>query len=242
MIPCCTISLSREIKIESLTCKTAQSSQYFNGQINSGNIYGGDSTTTCKQDSYICLDRSSYKKTLNICLKDQSANYIPSAGAIQSGFRTFSEGMSALPDCQLKDPNYRNDDLTPNLLKNSPSRIETRLLRPAVGPIIRGFEAEVNKGLDIGGKAGNPVLAAGSGVVMYAGDGVPGYGNLIIIEHSPELITTYAHNRKILVISDQTVKKGQKIAEMGQSGTDRVKLHFEVRRNGKPVDPEPYFR
>ncbi|HPW84579.1 MAG TPA: peptidoglycan DD-metalloendopeptidase family protein, partial [Rhodoferax sp.] len=94
---------------------------------------------------------------------------------------------------------------------------------------------------DIGGALGDPVLAAAEGKVVYAGSGLRGYGNLIILKHNNTYLTAYAHNKSLLVKEDQTVKKGQKIAEMGDSDADRVKLHFEVRRQGKPVDPSKYL-
>jgi lipoprotein NlpD len=109
---------------------------------------------------------------------------------------------------------------------------------PSAGTVIAGFdEAKNNKGLDISGKLGDPVLAAGDGHVVYAGSGLRGYGNLIILKHNNTFLTAYAHNQTLLVREDQAVRKGQKIAEMGQSDADRVKLHFEIRRQGKPVDP-----
>ena len=112
---------------------------------------------------------------------------------------------------------------------------------PGNGPVVAGFDEVKNKGLDIGGAAGDPVLAAGEGKVVYAGAGLRGYGNLIILKHNNTYLTAYAHNQTLLVKEDQTVKKGQKIAEMGSSDADRVKLHFEVRRQGKPVDPAKYL-
>jgi lipoprotein NlpD len=112
---------------------------------------------------------------------------------------------------------------------------------PGNGPVVAGFDEVKNKGLDIGGNAGDPVLAAGEGKVVYAGAGLRGYGNLIILKHNNTYLTAYAHNQTLLVKEDQTVKKGQKIAEMGNSDADRVKLHFEVRRQGKPVDPVKYL-
>ncbi|WP_416561077.1 peptidoglycan DD-metalloendopeptidase family protein [Limnohabitans sp. yimb22184] len=108
---------------------------------------------------------------------------------------------------------------------------------PANGVLIAGFDEAKNKGLDIGGKAGDPVMAAADGQVVYAGSGLRGYGNLIILKHNNTFLTAYAHNQALLVKEDQKVRKGQKIAEMGKSDADRVKLHFEVRRQGKPVDP-----
>jgi hypothetical protein len=91
------------------------------------------------------------------------------------------------------------------------------------------------------GKAGDPVLAAADGQVVYAGAGLRGYGNLIILKHNNTFLTAYAHNQALLVKEDQKVRKGQKIAEMGKTDADRVKLHFEIRRQGKPVDPAKYL-
>jgi lipoprotein NlpD len=112
---------------------------------------------------------------------------------------------------------------------------------PASGNVIGGFDEVKNKGLDIGGKAGDPVLAAADGQVVYAGSGLRGYGNLIILKHNNTFLTAYAHNQALLVKEDQKVRKGQKIAEMGKTDADRVKLHFEIRRQGKPVDPAKFL-
>lgn len=112
---------------------------------------------------------------------------------------------------------------------------------PAQGTVLAGFDEAKNKGVDIGGKAGDAVVASADGRVVYAGAGLRGYGNLIILKHNNTFLTAYAHNQTLVVKEDQTVKKGQKIAEMGNSDADRVKLHFEVRRQGKPVDPSRYL-
>lgn len=112
---------------------------------------------------------------------------------------------------------------------------------PAQGSVLTGFDEAKNKGLDIGGTAGDAVLAAADGRVVYVGASLRGYGNLIILKHNNTYLTAYAHNQVLLVKEDQTVRRGQKIAEMGNSDADRVKLHFEVRRQGKPVDPAKYL-
>jgi lipoprotein NlpD len=112
---------------------------------------------------------------------------------------------------------------------------------PASGSVLAGFDEAKNKGLAIAGKAGDPVLAAADGKVVYAGAGLRGYGNLVILKHNNTFLTAYAHNQTLLVKEDQSVKKGQKIAEMGSTDADRVKLHFEIRRSGKPVDPARYL-
>ena len=112
---------------------------------------------------------------------------------------------------------------------------------PSNGSLIGGFDEAKNKGLDISGKAGDAVMASADGQVVYAGAGLRGYGNLIILKHNNTFLTAYAHNQKLLVKEDQKVRKGEKIAEMGSSDADRVKLHFEVRKQGKPVDPSKFL-
>lgn len=112
---------------------------------------------------------------------------------------------------------------------------------PSNGALIAGFDEVKNKGLKIGGKLGDPVVASADGRVVYAGSGLRGYGNLVILKHNETYLTAYAHNQTLLVKEDQTVRKGQRIADMGSSDADRVMLHFEVRRQGKPVDPAKYL-
>lgn len=112
---------------------------------------------------------------------------------------------------------------------------------PSDGRIIATFDEGKNKGIDIAGKMGQQVMAAGSGKVMYAGSGIRGYGNLVIVKHSNSLLSAYAHNRTIVVKEGQNVTKGQVIAEMGDSDADTVKLHFEIRQQGKPVDPSKFL-
>ena len=113
---------------------------------------------------------------------------------------------------------------------------------PAAGRILAGFvENSGNKGLDLAGQSGETVAASAAGRVVYSGQGLRGYGKLIIIKHNKTYLSAYAHNSQILVREGQVVAKGQKIAEMGSSDTDRVKLHFEIRRFGRPVDPLKYL-
>jgi lipoprotein NlpD len=112
---------------------------------------------------------------------------------------------------------------------------------PTSGKVIAPFSESGNKGLDFAGKAGEPVLAAGDGKVVYAGAGLRGYGELVIVKHNATFLSAYAHNRKILVKEGQQVTRGQKIAEMGNTDSDSVKLHFEIRKQGKPVDPAQYL-
>jgi len=115
---------------------------------------------------------------------------------------------------------------------------ETVLSGPAKGKVIASFnEASNLKGVDISGKMGQPVFASAPGKVVYSGSGLRGYGKLVIIKHNKTYLSAYAHNSQILVKEGQSVVKGQRIAEMGDSDTDQVKLHFEIRRLGKPADP-----
>jgi lipoprotein NlpD len=114
---------------------------------------------------------------------------------------------------------------------------ELNFVWPAQGTVVANFDEAKNKGVSIAGRVGDPVVAAADGRVVYAGAGLRGYGNLVILKHNNTYLTAYAHNQALLVREDQAVRQGQKIAEMGSSDTDRVKLHFEVRRQGKPVDP-----
>lgn len=114
---------------------------------------------------------------------------------------------------------------------------------PANGQLISLYSSNssLNKGIDIAGDLGQPVYAASTGNVVYAGSGLRGYGELVIIKHNDTYVSAYGHNHRLLVREGQRVKAGEKIAEMGSTGTDRVKLHFEIRRQGKPVDPLQYL-
>ena len=114
-------------------------------------------------------------------------------------------------------------------------------LWPAKGRVIAGFSEPNNKGIDIAGKAGDAVIAAAGGRVIYTGSGIRGLGKLIVIRHDNNFQSVYAHNREILVKEGQTVTRGQKIAELGETDSDTPKLHFEIRKSGRPVDPARYL-
>jgi lipoprotein NlpD len=107
--------------------------------------------------------------------------------------------------------------------------------------VINVFSESSNKGIDMVGRLGDPVIAAADGQVVYVGTGLRGYGELVLIKHNANFLSAYAHNRKIFVKEKERIARGQKIAEMGDSDSEVVKLHFEIRRNGKPVDPLPYL-
>lgn len=117
--------------------------------------------------------------------------------------------------------------------------VTIKLVRPAQGATLTAFNGTTSKGIDIGGQPGDPVLAAADGRVTYVGKDVRAYGNMIIIKHNDVFLTAYAHNRTMLVEENDAVRQGQKIAEMGSTGTTGTKLHFEVRRNGVAVNPQP---
>ncbi|HKU01049.1 MAG TPA: peptidoglycan DD-metalloendopeptidase family protein [Paraburkholderia sp.] len=115
------------------------------------------------------------------------------------------------------------------------------LVWPAQGRVVEPFEPGTTRGIEIAGKAGDPVIAAADGKVMYAGTGLNEYGSLIIVQHNKDFLTAYSHNRRLLVKTGDVVRQGQQIAEMGSENNDRVAVLFEVRRDGKPVDPMPYL-
>ena len=112
---------------------------------------------------------------------------------------------------------------------------------PTEGTVTSNFAKSGRKGVNISGRLGQSVLAAADGRVVYAGGGLRGYGELIIVKHNKRFLSAYAHNNRILVKEGDTVRVGQRIAEMGSTGTDKVMLHFEIRRDGNPVDPVRYL-
>ena len=111
---------------------------------------------------------------------------------------------------------------------------------PASGRVIQSF-SESSKGIALGGSAGDPVVAAADGKVIFSGNGPRGYGNLVIVKHSNDLLSVYAHNRSLAVKEGQSVKRGQKLAELGETGGTTPRLHFEIRQQGKPVDPAAFL-
>lgn len=124
----------------------------------------------------------------------------------------------------------------------SPGAAAGTFLWPASGHVAGRFNGGTNKGIDIRGNAGDPVVAAAGGRVVYVGSKLRGWGNLVMVKHNDEFITAYAHNRKILVRENEQVKAGQQIAEMGSSDSNVTQLHFELRRKGNAVDPMPYLK
>uniref|UniRef100_B1XU69 Peptidase M23 n=1 Tax=Polynucleobacter necessarius subsp. necessarius (strain STIR1) TaxID=452638 RepID=B1XU69_POLNS len=143
-----------------------------------------------------------------------------------------------------KKPSADKADSSPATLESAKTEVIAepgiRLSWPAKGKVTGEF-SETNKGIDIAGKVGEPILAASDGKVVYAGNSLRGYGNLVIVKHDNTYLTAYAHNSKLLVKEGDAVRKGQKIAEMGDTDANAAKLHFELRVNGKPVNPTPYL-
>lgn len=126
-------------------------------------------------------------------------------------------------------------------VRPAPAPAPAAFIRPAAGPTLSRFDGKSNKGLDIAGSLGDPIVAAADGRVVYVGSELRGYGNMVIVKHNDTFLSAYAHAQSILVKEKDVVRQGQKIAEMGSSGADRVKLHFELRKQGTAVDPEPYL-
>ena len=164
-----------------------------------------------------------------------SASSTPSSSSRTTVFRRPANGASA--GTAVVVPSVANKSAAVPMPPAGPA--PTGWGWPSNGILIGKFSSNgsLNKGIDIAGDLGQPVLAASDGTVVYAGSGLRGYGELVIIKHSETYVSAYGHNRRLLVQEGQQVKVGQTIAEMGSTGTDRVKLHFEIRRQGKPVDP-----
>ncbi|MET0542967.1 MAG: peptidoglycan DD-metalloendopeptidase family protein [Variovorax sp.] len=122
-----------------------------------------------------------------------------------------------------------------------PPAAKPAFAKPAAGPTLARFDGKQNKGLDIGGAQGDPIVATADGRVVIVSNALRGYGTMIIVKHNETYISAYAHIDRALVKENDVVRQGQQIAEMGKSGTDRVKLHFEIRKQGVAVNPEPYL-
>jgi lipoprotein YgeR len=151
------------------------------------------------------------------------------AATTNGGARSSSRGSGAAAPAPRSAP----DDVSPPPAPAS----AISLIWPVNGTVIRRFDGSNAKGIDIAASAGTPVIAAAAGTVVYAGNGLRGYGNLLILKHNADYLTAYAHNRVLLVKEGQSVTQGEKIAEMGDTDTDRVMLHFELRYQGRSIDP-----
>lgn len=162
----------------------------------------------------------------------QVLRVVPPAGAASTSGALRSNGGSGSGASASAAPRPAPTDNAP---ATAPSSIS--LVWPADGTVIRRFDGGNSKGIDIAGSAGTPIVAAAPGTVVYAGNGLRGYGNLLILKHNADYLTAYAHNRVLFVKEGEAVKRGQKIAEMGDTDTNRVMLHFELRYQGRSIDP-----
>ena len=180
---------------------------------------------------------------------DQVIRVVPprSAKAATSRVEVKQEKPSPSKDIAKPAEKMKEEKLAKNEAKTEKSNndpvadVGIKLSWPSKGNVIDRFDESKNKGIDISGKSGDPIQAAADGKVVYAGNSLRGYGNLVIVKHDNTYLTAYAHNRTLLVKEGDSVKKAQKIAEMGNTDADQVKLHFEVRKHGKPVDPMAYL-
>ena len=183
-----------------------------------------------------------YPKALKLAATDNAAKQLPQLSegttiASQPAETVISKNTPAVPPAPVigkTEPDNSADN------KTGKTSTDGKWQWPTQGNVIRGF-SEQNKGINISGKLGQAILAAGDGKVVYSGNGLRGYGKLIIIRHDKTYLSAYAHNNALLVKEGQSVKKGQKIAEMGNTDSDQVKLHFEIREMGKPVDPSKFL-
>ncbi|MBN56728.1 peptidoglycan DD-metalloendopeptidase family protein [Thalassolituus sp. UBA3500] len=160
------------------------------------------------------------------------------ASAPRVSVRNPSNSPTPVAPAKVSKP--KNGQISPKPVPTGPV---SDWLWPSDGKIIGQFSTRkpVNKGIDLAGSMGESILAAAAGTVVYAGTGLRGYGNLVIIRHNEKFLSAYAHASRITVSEGQEIKAGGKIAEKGSTGTDKVKLHFEIRENGKPVNPLKYL-
>lgn len=157
----------------------------------------------------------------------------PGANAVAGAPIRTSPGAAPAPNSST-EPSRAGPETAP------PAR-GISLIWPTTGKVIHGFDGVTYKGIDIANTAGTPIVAAAPGTVVYAGNGLRGYGNLVIVKHDADFLTAYAHNQALLVKEGERVAQGQKIAEMGDTDNDRVALHFELRYGGKSIDPSRYL-
>lgn len=182
-------------------------------------------------------------QVINLDLQLSTQKNIENGHVSPGNVTILSKKEKVFPDSSVssrKENKTHRVDSTNKITAKSPA---PQWRWPAQGVVLSSFQGNdgFNKGIDLGGKLGEPVLAAAGGQVVYAGSGLRGYGKLLIIKHNETFLSAYAHNERLRVKEGDLVKVGQVIADMGSSGTDRVKLHFEIRRDGTPVDPLKYL-
>ena len=178
-------------------------------------------------------------KALRLPYSDQNLALLQQGDTVGASAGAVPKPAAPLPSAAPKPEPAKPEPPKAAVVDSDPDAID--FIWPAKGSLLAGFSEPSNKGVDIGGKPGDPVLAAASGQVLYTGTGIRGFGKLIVIRHEGGFSSVYAHNREILVKEGQSVARGQRIAELGDTDTDRPKLHFEIRKSGKPVDPLRYL-
>ena len=208
----------------------------FNAISGDYTIYQGQVIKINLSDSVI-KNRSNLAEKINISNKSSDKSVIKKTSTTIETIKKIKKAPKKAPARQKKS-NERKINITK---KGAPIRQSNiRWQWPAKGKVVKEFSNE-NKGLDLSGRLGESVYAAASGIVVYAGNGIIGYGNLIIIKHSEEFLSAYAHNSVIFIKEKSFIKAGEKIAEIGSSGTTKTVLHFEIRKDGKPVNPIKYL-
>ena len=183
-------------------------------------------------------DKRPYSDSALAELQKPESNGNSASSSANAGASRMGDVKNGVPPVAMLMPNPGPATVVPN-----PAPVEDDNISwiwPTAGKVASKFD-DGRRGIDIAGRSGQQILAASGGKVMYAGAGIRGYGNLVIVKHTSNLLSAYAHNKTILVKEGQTVSKGQKIAEMGNSDSDVVKLHFEIRQQGKPVDPSKFL-
>jgi len=174
-------------------------------------------------------------------LKQANAAAKSAAGGASTGMASVPPQTSAQESVQAATPVPDAAEVREVTQETRRHASSVTLAWPASGSVVEAFQPGETRGIEIGGKPGDPVRAAADGKVMYAGTGLNSYGSLIIVQHNKDFLTAYSHNRKLLVKMGDVVRKGQQIAEMGDESNSRVWVGFEVRHDGKPVDPLPYL-
>jgi lipoprotein NlpD len=178
-------------------------------------------------------------KALRLPYSDQNLALLQRGDTAGASAAAVPKPAAPAPSIATAAPKPEPAKPEPAAVDRDPDAID--FIWPAKGGLLAGFAEPNSKGVDIGGKPGDPVVAAAAGQVLYTGTGIRGFGKLIVIRHEGGFSSVYAHNREILVKEGQSVTRGQRIAELGDTDADRPKLHFEIRKSGKPVDPLRYL-
>ena len=168
----------------------------------------------------------------------------PGRPGVQVGSARVGSGVESKPLETVRREEARpapREEPKPAVREEPKAAADAQFIWPANGRVINGFAEPRSKGIDIDGKPGDPIVAAAAGRVTYIGNGIPGLGKLVVLKHDNGFITVYAHNREIVVKEQQAVARGQKIAELGSSDSDRPKLHFQIRKGSAAVDPMRYL-